>query len=70
MAKDSEAIPYWNVNVPKEHWTSEPSEALVAADENDKAHMGIRDEDYHVLSWEEVQQVIREWQAGIVLLWL
>lgn len=60
MTEGQALIPYWNVNMPTEQWTSEPPAALLDIDENDKQHMSIKDEDFHALTWSDVQEVIRE----------
>lgn len=53
-------VPYWNVNVPREEWTEECPDYLADVDQNDRKHLSVWDEDYHVQSWAEVQDVIRK----------
>jgi len=59
MMGEKDAIPYWNVNVPEAHWTDKPSEALANVDQFDREILSIKDEDYHIMNWEEVKKVIR-----------
>jgi hypothetical protein len=60
MTNEKDATPYWNVNVPKEQWTDTPSEALANVDKSVKEQLSVWDEDYHIMSWEDVQDVIRK----------
>lgn len=60
MIHEKNAILYWNVNVPEEQWTDTPSEALANVDESTREQLGTKDEDYPIMSWEDVQNVIRE----------
>lgn len=66
----NDAVPYWNVNVAKEKWTTECPEALKNMAESDEKHLLIRDEEFHRMSWEDVQRVISEyWSLGAFEYW-
>lgn len=60
-------VPFWNVNVPREEWTEECPDYLADVDQNDRKHLSLWDEDYHVQSWAEVQDVIRKTTSATIL---
>lgn len=56
----AQAVPFWNVNVPREQWTAECPAFLAGLDQGDQAQLGTRDEDYPLMSWQDVSKIIRE----------
>ena len=57
---NSETIAYWNMNVPEDQWTNECPEPLQDVDDFDREQLGTADSEYHVMSWNEVVDIIRE----------
>lgn len=58
-----EKLPYWNYNIPKDRWTEECPAFLVGGDAADAAQLATRDEDYQLMSWEDVQDIISAHQT-------
>lgn len=52
------SLPYWQVNVPEGERTDECPEALRGLSAKDQGILSTPDDQYHVLSWDEVQQII------------
>jgi hypothetical protein len=53
-----EELPFWRVNVPRDQWPAECPEFLRECSEKDKRIIGTPDEEYSVLSWEEVRDIV------------
>ncbi|KAI9837951.1 MAG: hypothetical protein M1838_004697 [Thelocarpon superellum] len=53
------AEPFWLVNVPPDQRPSECPDFLVNANAKDRGILSTPDDQYHVLSWPEVQHIIR-----------
>ncbi|KAJ8606559.1 hypothetical protein MRB53_040859 [Persea americana] len=51
---------YWNTNIPEEKHTKECPEGLRNLDADDTAQLSMRDEDYKLMSWQEVKKIISE----------
>lgn len=52
------SIPYWNTNLPEDQWTDECPDYLLEVDDQDKAQLSIRDEDYELMNWDTVKQLV------------
>jgi hypothetical protein len=53
-----EELQFWRVNVPKEQWPTECPDFLRDVSEKDKRIIGTPDEEYSVLGWEEVRNIV------------
>lgn len=53
-----ESLPFWKVNVPQEQWPSECPDFLRNVSEKDQRIIGTPDEEYKLLTWGEVQEVV------------
>lgn len=53
-----EELPFWLVNVPRDQWPSECPESLRDCSEKDKRIIGTPDEEYSVLTWDEVREIV------------
>lgn len=51
-------LPFWLVNVPKDQWPSECPEYLKGLSEKDVGIINTPDQNYHKLTWPEVQDLI------------
>ena len=51
-------VAYWNTNIPEEDWTDECPDYLKGVDEYDEHQLGIKDEDYTLMSWNEVKTIV------------
>lgn len=60
----ADSVAYWNQNIPKEHWTKECPSFLSGIDEWSVAQIGLRDEQYPRMSWDEVQEIIRQYSVN------
>lgn len=58
MPHNDDSLPFWLVNVPRDQWPSECPDFLRNASEKDRRIIGMRDEDYDLLEWEEVKEII------------
>lgn len=56
---ESEALPYWLVNVPADRRPAACPDFLADASEKDRRILATRDTDFHRLSWPEVKEIIR-----------
>jgi hypothetical protein len=54
-----EELPFWLVNVPQDQWPAECPEFLRGCSEKDRRIIGTPDEEYSVLTWEEVRELVR-----------
>ncbi|KAF1837122.1 hypothetical protein BDW02DRAFT_519594 [Decorospora gaudefroyi] len=54
-----EELPFWLVNVPRDQWPSECPDFLRGISEKDKRIIGTLDDEYRVLTWEEVRDIVR-----------
>lgn len=54
------AIPYWQVNVPEHERTEDCPDFLCNLSPKDVGIIGTPDSEYHVATWEEVRQIIRD----------
>ncbi|CAA9961167.1 DUF3605 domain containing protein [Pyrenophora teres f. maculata] len=55
----NEELPFWLVNVPANQRPSECPDFLTACSEKDKRIIGTPDEEYQVLSWAEVRDIVQ-----------
>ena len=53
-----EALPFWKVNVPREQWPAECPDFLKDISEKDKSIIGTPDEEYTLLTWPEVRELV------------
>jgi hypothetical protein len=53
-----EPLPFWLVNVPRDHWPAECPDFLKELGEKDRSIIGTPDSEYQKLSWEEVRHFI------------
>jgi hypothetical protein len=53
-----EELPFWLVNVPKDQWPAECPEFLRVCSEKDQKIIGIPDEQYELLKWDEVREIV------------
>lgn len=49
---------YWNVNIAPEHHTATCPPFLLDLEESDKIQLGIKDSDYALMTWEEVESIV------------
>lgn len=67
MAEDPQdmvdTIPFWNTNLPRAQWTSKCPEYLVGVDAFDREHLGRKDSEYQLMSWQEVSDIVRKLSA-------
>ncbi|KAI9717894.1 MAG: hypothetical protein M1812_004421 [Candelaria pacifica] len=56
----SEDLPFWLVNVPEDQWPAKCPEFLVNANAKDQRILSTLDRDYHVMTWLEVKELIRQ----------
>ncbi|PVH98817.1 hypothetical protein DM02DRAFT_595362 [Periconia macrospinosa] len=54
-----EPLPFWLVNVPRDQWPAECPEYLRDLSEKDRRIIGTPDEEYRLLTWDEVKELIR-----------
>lgn len=54
------ALPYWQVNVPENERTEVCPDFLCNLSLKDIGIIGTPDSEYHVATWEEVQQIVRD----------
>ncbi|KAI1536825.1 repeatdomain containing protein [Pyrenophora tritici-repentis] len=55
----NEELPFWLVNVPADQRPSECPDFLTGCSEKDKRIIGTPDEEYQVLSWAEVRDIVQ-----------
>ncbi|KAL1798479.1 hypothetical protein ACET3X_002516 [Alternaria dauci] len=53
-----EELPFWLVNVPRDQWPSECPDFLRNVSEKDRGIIGTPDEDYKVLTWDQVRDIV------------
>lgn len=53
-----EPVPFWRVNVPRDQWPNSCPDFLRDISEKDKKIIGTPDEEYQVLTWEEVKELV------------
>jgi hypothetical protein len=58
-----EPLPWWLINVPRDHWTEECPEYLRDCGEKDKGIIGTPDSEYRRFSWDEVREIISTTRA-------
>ncbi|KAF2002022.1 hypothetical protein P154DRAFT_521188 [Amniculicola lignicola CBS 123094] len=56
---NEEPLPFWLVNVPRSQWPSECPDFLRNCSDKDKRIIGMADEEYKRLNWDEVKDIIR-----------
>ncbi|KAI8932366.1 hypothetical protein NX059_010556 [Plenodomus lindquistii] len=56
---EEQELEFWNVNIPPELQTRECPDFLKDCGEKDRRIIGTRDEEYRMLEWEEVKEIIR-----------
>ncbi|KAH5765614.1 hypothetical protein HBI16_157180 [Parastagonospora nodorum] len=54
-----EPVPFWRVDIPRDQWPTSCPDFLRDISEKDKKIIGTPDEDYQVLTWEEVKELVR-----------
>jgi len=54
-------IPYWNVNVPHDQWSVQCPDFLADVDDYVRAQLAVKDHDYDVMTWSEVQNIISKY---------
>ncbi|KAL5118577.1 hypothetical protein ACEQ8H_003428 [Pleosporales sp. CAS-2024a] len=54
-----EGLPFWLVNVPRDQWPASCPEFLQDSSEKDKRIIGTPDEQYTLLTWDEVKELVR-----------
>ncbi|KAK6062668.1 hypothetical protein SCUP234_04568 [Seiridium cupressi] len=57
-------LPYWHVNVPESERTEECPEFLGGLSPKDVGIISTPDEDYHVITWTEVQKIVADNRLG------
>lgn len=60
MGSVNTSLPYWQVNVPEGERTDECPEALRGLSAKDQGILSTPDDQYHVLSWDEVRRIIAD----------
>jgi hypothetical protein len=60
-----EELPFWLVNVPRDQWPAECPEFLRKVSDKDKHVIGTPDEEYSVLSWAEVREIVSMYCTSI-----
>ena len=58
MMPKEETLPFWKVNVPREQWPAECPDFLSHVSEKDKSIIGTPDENYTLLTWPEVRELV------------
>ena len=53
-----ESLPFWKVNVPQEQWPAECPDFLRNIGEKDQRIIGTPDEEYTLLTWPEVRELV------------
>lgn len=53
-----EKLPYWLVNIPKDQWPAECPDFLLEISSRDRKMISMPNEDFHRLTWPEVQKII------------
>jgi len=53
-----EVLPYWNVNVPQEYWTTNCPPSLQDLSAKDENIIATPDSEYHRATWDEVKACI------------
>lgn len=53
-----EEVPFWLVNVPRDQWPAECPDFLRVCSEKDKRIIGTPDEQYEMLKWEQVREIV------------
>ena len=53
-----ETMAYWNVNMPSNEWTTECPDFLTDVDDHDRTHLATKDQDYSLMSWQDVQNIV------------
>lgn len=59
-ASDTESLPYWLVNVPREKWPSSCPEYLKGQSEKNIEILSTPDEKYQWIGWEKVKELVRQ----------
>lgn len=60
MTKEDDKVPYWRVNVPKDEWPDTCPDFLLNTEDKGKMVLATKDEDYHILTWDEVETVVKD----------
>lgn len=58
MMPKEESLPFWKVNVPREQRPAECPDFLKDISEKDEGIIGTPDEEYTLLSWQEVRELV------------
>jgi hypothetical protein len=53
-----EPLPFWLVNVPHDQWPAECPAFLKDCSEKDKGIIGTSDDQYTLLTWDEVKELV------------
>lgn len=57
-------IPYWQVNIPEAQRTEQCPEFLRNLSPKDKGIISTPDDQYHIITWSEVQKIVRDNRLG------
>ncbi|PSK60291.1 N-acetylglucosamine-induced protein 1 [Elsinoe australis] len=60
MTKEDDKVPFWRVNVPKDEWPDTCPDFLLNTEDKGKRVLATKDEDYHILTWDEVETVVKD----------
>jgi hypothetical protein len=55
----ADTLPFWNCNIPEDQRTDECPEFLLSTHEKDRGILSTPDEEYHILTWDEVRKIIQ-----------
>lgn len=61
-------MPFWLVNVPQDQWPHECPEFLQNCSDKDKSIIGTPDDEYRLLTWDEVREIVSTIVAPRLLL--
>lgn len=60
MSNADEKAPYWRVNVPEAEWPDSCPDFLLDIKDKGRRVLATKDEDYHILTWDEVKTVVKD----------
>ncbi|KZF22444.1 hypothetical protein L228DRAFT_248133 [Xylona heveae TC161] len=60
-----EDLPFWLVNVPRDQWPATCPDFLINANPKDQRILSTPDQEYHRLTWAEVQDIVKSNQIGL-----
>ncbi|KAF4552826.1 Hypothetical protein D9617_9g026170 [Elsinoe fawcettii] len=65
MASSASDVPYWRVNVPEKDWPETCPDFLTNITDKQKRILATNDANYHILSWDEVKDVVKKNQLDV-----